>query len=277
MTVSPSPSRTRAGTAHGDLISPLPEEDLPEYVAWEDGLGDSFFQSWGYPGGVYDPEHVTVYGPSGSGKTYFVTFIMTTRANLRGTHAVVIATKKADKTLTTAGWPVIDRWPPDYGDNQVIYWTRGGLNQESRDEQRSRVVRLADTLWVPDSNIMVGWDELPYVCGDLGLNREVGTYYREGRGNGITDVAALQRPSDGVNRNVHSNTHWTGAFQPADEDDAKRVAELFGNRRYYTRVLLQLNRDKHELLLKHHLTGQCYRTSLPGTRPHLIKRENHPR
>lgn len=218
-----------------------------------------------------------MYGPSGSGKTFFVTTILTERANLRGSHAVVIATKRADRTLTSAGWPVIDRWPPDYGENQVIYWTRGGLSDEQTAEQRERVARLADTLWVPDSNIMVGWDELPYVCGDLRLNRLVGTYYREGRGNGITNVAALQRPSDGVNRNVHSNTHWTVAFQPADEDDGKRVAELYGNRRYYLGVLMELDREHHEFLIKHHATGQVYRSSLPSARPHLIKRENNPR
>lgn len=203
--------------------------------------------------------------------------MLTTRANLRGSHAVVIATKKADATLTTAGWPVTDEWPPNYGDNQVIYWSRGGLSDDQKREQGQRIARLGNTLWTPDSNIVVAWDELPYVCGDLRLNPMIGTYYREGRGNGITNVAALQRPSDGVNRNVHSNTHWTAAFQPADEDDAKRVAELFGNRRYYTHVLTGLDREHHEFLLKHHLTGEVYRSALPKRRPVLIKRENNPR
>lgn len=250
-------------------------DDLPEYVDWAD-LGPEFFEAWGRPNGKVQPEHLTVYGPSGSGKTYAVTYFLTTRANLRGSHAVVIATKRADETLTTAGWPVVERWPPDYGENQVIYWTRGGLADDQKAEQRERVARVANQLWVPGSNIMVAWDELPYVCGDLRLNGLVGTYYREGRALGISNVAALQRPT-GVNRNVHSNTHWTASFQPADEDDGKRVAELYGNRRYYTEVLMELNREHHEMLLKHHLTGRCYRTSLPSTRPRLIKQENHPR
>lgn len=257
-------------TPRSDRTSPP-----PEYVEWAE-LGPEFFRVWGRPNGRVDPEHVTVYGPSGSGKTYFVTYILTERANLRGSHAVVIATKRADATLVAAGWPVIDKWPPDYGQNQVIYWSKGGLSNDQKAEQSVRVARVANALWVPDSNIMVAWDELPYVCQDLGLNGMVGTYWREGRGNGITNVAALQRPA-GVNRNVPANTHWTASFQPADEDDAIRVAEIFGNRRYYRDVLLSLDREHHEFLLKHHLTGAVFRSSLPATRPHLIVRENHPR
>lgn len=266
--------RTRTGTRPSGRTSRLPD-DLPEYVDWDD-LGPEFFKTWGRPNGRTDAEHLTVYGPSGSGKTFFVTYVMTERANLRGSHAVVIATKRADDTLVSAGWPVVDRWPPDYGQNQVIYWTKGGLSDEQKAEQRARVARIANALWVPESNIMVGWDELPYVCQDLGLNAMIGTYYREGRGNGITNIAALQRPS-GVNRNVHSNTHWTVSFQPADEDDGKRVAEVFGNRRYYTEVLMALDRENHEFLIKRRLNGQVYRSSLPAIRPHLIKRENEPR
>lgn len=267
---------SRVVTPPSGRTSRSPEFDEVEFVSWDE-LGPEFFSKWGYPGGKFEPEHLTVYGPSGSGKTHFVTYVMTERANLRGSHEVVIATKKADATLTSAGWPVIDRWPPDYGINQSIYWTRGGLSDEQKAEQRDRVARLANTLWVPGSNIVVGWDELPYVCGDLGLNRMVGTYYREGRGNGITNVAALQRPSDGVNRNVHSNTQWTVAFQPADEDDGKRVAELFGNRKRFLPVLMGLDREHYEFVMKHHRTGQVFRSSLPRIRPHLIKRENHPR
>lgn len=248
-------------------------DDLPEYVDWDD-LGPEFFRCWGRPKpGKVDSEHLTVYGPSGSGKTFFLTYVMTERANLRGSHAVAIATKRADETLTSAGWPVIDRWPPDYGQNQVIYWTKGGLADEQKAEQKQRVARVANALWVPGSNTMVAWDELPYVCQDLGLNGMVGTYYREGRSAGITNIAALQRPS-GVNRNVHSNTHWTVSFQPADEDDAKRVAEVFGHRRYFTEVLSALDREHHEFLIKRRVTGQVFRSALPPVRPQLIKREN---
>jgi hypothetical protein len=211
---------------------------------------------------------MSVYGPSGSGKTYFVTYVLTERARLRGTHAVVLATKKADTTLTSAGWPIIDKWPPEYGQNQVIYWARGGLGKEALAEQRTKIERIEHTLWQPDANKIVAWDELPFIALDLGQWQTVSTYYREGRGNGITNVAALQRPN-GVPRYVHSECRWTVAFASKDEDDRKRVAEVLGNRKYYKEVLESLDPEAHQFVIKRELTGEAFISSLPATRPHL--------
>jgi len=269
----PSPLWTPASTARGG--PKWLDGDRPPEVDWGE-LGPEFFEAWGRPRGKIDPEAVSVYGPSGSGKTYFVTYILTERANQRGSHAVVIATKKADATLVSAGWPIVDKWPPDYGQNQVIYWSHSGLSDEEQAEQKHRIDRLTNQLWVPDSNMIVSWDELPYIVSDLGLRRRVITYYREGRGNGITNVAAMQRPSD-VTRYPHSEARWTVAFRPKDQDDRKRVAEVLGNRRYYMDVLASLDNERHQFVIKRELTGQVFISSLPATRPHLIKRENHPR
>lgn len=211
---------------------------------------------------------MSVYGPSGSGKTYFITYILTMRARLRGTHAVVVATKKADATLTDAGWPVIDDWPPEYGQNQVIWWARGGLSDQQIGEQKIKMRHIMHTLWQPQANKLVAWDELPYVCNDLGCAAQVSTYYREGRALGIGNLAALQRPA-GVVRQVHSENGWTVAFKPKDQDDRDRVAEVFGNRRYYRDVLEQLDRESYEFVIKHELTGQSFRSRLPSTRPTL--------
>lgn len=215
---------------------------------------------------------MSVYGRSGSGKTYCVTYLLTERARLRGTHAVVLATKKADSTLTTAGWPVIDKWPPDYGQDQVIYWARGGLGPDQMAEQKTKVARILHTLWQPDANKIVAWDELPYIALDLGQWNTVSTYYREGRGNGITNVAALQRPS-GVPRYVHSEAGWTISFAAKDQDDRKRVAEVLGDRKYYMAVLESLDPERHQFVIKRELTGESFISSLPATRPHLPTRE----
>lgn len=249
--------------------------EMPPVVDWETEAGPEFFASWGRPRGKAMPEHVTIYGPSGCGKTYCQTFILTERARLRGTHAVVIATKKTDATLTSAGWPVIDDWPPDYGQNQVIWWAHGGLSTAAKQEQQARVRHMMNTLWVPDANKIIAWDELPYVCGDLGLNSEIGTFYREGRANGITNCACLQRPA-GVNRAVHSENGWTIAFRPKDADDRIRVAEVLGDRAYYQWVLDNLDRERYQFVLKRELTGEVIITSLPSRRPHLPTRKEQP-
>ncbi len=248
--------------------------DLPPVVAWEQ-LGPQFFEVWGRPHGTVMPEHLSVYGPSGSGKTYFITYVMTERARLRGTHAVVVATKKADRTLTEAGWPVIKDWPPDYGQNQVIWWARGGLSDQQQAEQSKRVHMMMHTLWQEDANKIIAWDELPYVSLDLGLGRQVATYYREGRSLGITNIAALQRPA-GVPRHVHSEVSWTVAFRPKDQDDRDRVAEILGNRKYYRDVLESLDREKRQFVIKRELTGEAFISSLPGTRPVLPDSKDQP-
>lgn len=193
------------------------------------------------------------------------------RARLRGSHVVMIATKKADATLTEAGWPVIDSWPPSYGQNQVIYWARGGLSDDQQDQQRAKLRAIMSALWVKDSNKIVCWDELPYVCSDLGLRRPVTTYYREGRGLGITNVAVMQRPTD-VTRYAHSEAGWIVSFAPEDQDDRDRVAEVFGNRGFYRDVLDDLDRERHEFLIRRKLTGEAFITSLPARRPRPERR-----
>ena len=275
---TPTPT-DRGAPLSADELDEAPPKWLdgprPPEVPWEQ-LGPEFFDKWGRPNGKPDPEHVSVYGRSGGGKTYFITYILTVRANLRGSHAVVIATKKADSTLTTAGWPIVDKWPPGYGENDVIFWAHGNLTDEGKAEQRLKIQRLLGQLWVPEANIIVDWDELPFIVEDLGLRHEVTTFYREGRALGITNVAGMQRPA-GVTRYPHSEAGWTVSFKPKDQDDRKRIAEVFGNRRYYLDVLKSLDAERHQFVMKRELTGEVCISSLPATRPHLIKRENSPR
>jgi hypothetical protein len=241
-----------------------------ERVPWESGLGDEFISTWGRPGGRYDPEHLTVYGKSGGGKTHFTRRVVVMRAEARGSHVVVVVTKKSDREIdkfhTENGWKITDTWPPGHGENQVVYWARAkGLSAEHRIPQRAKVKKLMDALWVKDSNIIVVWDELSYVTDMLRLKSELETFYREGRGNGITNVALMQRPS-GVTRLSHSEAGWTAAFPPKDADDRKRVAEVLGDRQRFSYALGQLDRTKHEFLLRHDRSGMTYVTHLPPPR-----------
>lgn len=239
-----------------------PLDDLIPRVPWDD-LEPSFMESWGLPHGRFEPEHLTVYGPTGSGKTHFVAYVLATRAALRRSHIVVVATKRADATLTRLRWPILTTWPPGYGQHQVIFWAKAsGISAATRLAQRAKVRALLDALWRPKANIIVYFDELPYIEGMLRLKPEVETFYREGRSHGITLVASMQRPT-AVSRLAHSETGWTVAFKPKDADDRRRVAEVFGDRALYTQVLQSLRRDRHEFVIKHELTGNAYISHLP--------------
>lgn len=244
------------------LTRPSPTDLGVERVDWAE-LGPAFITDWGRPGGRFDPEHLTVYGKSGSGKSYFVGYVLKQRAHARGSHVVIVATKRTDRTLSSLGWPVVNTWPPGYGEHQVIFWAKAkGISKEARIEQRAKVKRLMNQLWVPGSNVVVYWDELAYIEIMLGLKPEIETYYREGRALGITNVASMQRPS-GVTRLSHSEAGWTVAFPPKDADDRDRVAEVLGDRARFRLVLDSLDRRRHEFLIRHDRSGESYISHLP--------------
>lgn len=231
-------------------------------MPWAD-LGPDFLRVWGYPDGKFMPEHLEILGPTGSGKSYFERTILAERARLRGSHIVVVATKPADATLKGLGWPVVTRWPPGYKKPQVIYWAKArGLNAEGRMGQRAAIEDLLDKLWKPNSNIVVAFDELAYLEHELGLRVPISTFYREARGLGITIVAGTQRPQ-GVSRYMHSESTWSVFFAPKDEEDAERMAQVAGNKKYYKPVLLDLDRSAREFLLVHNLTNNRYISSIP--------------
>jgi hypothetical protein len=229
-------------------------------------------RAWGWPNGIWEPEHLTVYGKTGGGKTYFVRYILKQRAAARGSHIVVVATKRDDKVIRGFGWPTTDKWPPNYGENQVIFWARAkGLDDKHLGPQREKVRQLLNDLWVPESNVVICFDELAYIEEVLRLRTQVRNYYREGRALGITCVAAMQRPT-GVSRLSHSEAGWTVAFPPKDQDDRKRVAEVLGDRARFGLVLDDLDRTKYEFLMRHDLTGESYisrlpRSGIPASRP----------
>lgn len=232
---------------------------------WRD-VGPDFITAWGRPNGGWDPEHLTVYGKSGGGKSYFVCYVCRQRAAIRQSDIVMLSTKRQDKTMTGMGWPLIRSWPPGYGENQVVLRIPAkGLDPVHMLLQKRRVFDFMKQIWVPDSNLVVVWDELTYLETDLGLKRQLAMFYREGRGNGITNIATMQRPA-GVTRLAHSEAGWTVAFPPKDVDDRDRVAEVLGDRLRFKVILDSLNRARHEFIMRHDLTGITFITSLPGPR-----------
>src|ERR1700722_10663155 len=81
-------------------------------------------------------------------------------------------------------------------------------------------------------------------------------YWREARSQGITLVGMKQR-AQGTNRHMHSETPWTVGFVPGDQNDAERIAELFGPRKVWLPVFQQMNPDNHELPTRPHKSRQA--------------------
>jgi hypothetical protein len=259
----PSPVRQGGGEAAAvppasGTVQPFPSK-VPR-APWSQVAPD-FIATWGYPDGKFQPEPVEILGPSGSGKTVFEETILTERVAARDSATIFVATKKSDKQITDlskAGWPVVSDWHGVQQHKQCIYWPQTNLIGRARKAYLAgKIEDLLSRMWHGSANTVMAFDEIATVEG---LSPEVRTlvydYWREGRSLGITVVAMKQRPQ-AIQRDMHSESAWAVSFKPKDEDDAKRYAEIFGSRAYWLPVLMSLDRDRYEFLIKHERTGEA--------------------
>ncbi len=228
------------------------EEEIPQLprVPWSEIRGD-FITAWGYPGGEFNPEHLEILGPTGSGKTYAEATVLRERVRRRKSAVIFIATKRADATIMRLGWPIVDDWKDVVKNRQCIYWPRTDLQGEQWEAYMARKLEdLLDRLWRAGAPVVLVFDEIG-TPEDLSrrLRIMIRRYWREARSLGITLVAMKQRPQ-GTQRDMHSETGWVMAFQPKDEDDGVRVAQVMGSRRIWLPILMNdLDHEKHEFVL----------------------------
>lgn len=251
----------------------LPEVDLQiERVPWS-VLGPEFIAQWGQPRGELMPEHLEVLGPTGSGKSFLLVDVLRERVRRRESACIFVATKAADSTVHKLGWPIVDTWRGVTQHDQVVFWPRTkAIGTKRKAYQAERIEDLLGNLWQPDANTVVIFDEFSYIENlTAELKANLLMYLREGRSHGLTNIAGKQRVQ-GAQRDMHSETDWKIAFKMNDRDDNERLAQLFGSKRDYVPVIESLDREKHEFLIQHKLTGTQYiswvdRPLAPAPRP----------
>lgn len=217
-----------------------------------------FIAAWGYPNGQFDPEHLEILGPSGSGKTYFEATILQQRVQARNSAVVFVATKPVDATIMKLGWPVVSKWKDVPKHRQVIFWPQTRAVGEDRQRYlEARIYELLVRLWTAKAKVIVVFDEVATVERLSGrLKALVEMYWREARSLGITVVAMKQR-GQGVQRDMHSEAAWIAAFKPKHEEDGKYIGSVMGSWRTWLPVLQSLDRDRHEFVLLHSVTGEA--------------------
>lgn len=134
------------------------------------------------------------------------------------------------------------------------------MGQARRDHHERAIRELLGRLWRPKANVMIQFGEVGYIeslSGDV--KAIVQQYWREGRSQDITVLADKQR-TQGVGREMHSETYWTAAFRQNDEDDMERTAQLFGPKRFWVPVMRTLDLEKREFLLRYSKTNVTYIT-----------------
>lgn len=230
-----------------------------ERVPWSE-LGPEFVQIWGrFDPADPQPEHMEIVGMNGSGKTYFLCTVLQERMLARDTPTKIIATKPADSTLHKLGWPIVKKPKEAAKERQCIFWPQtDALGKQRRTYQNEQIYDYLSRLWQPGANTIVAFDEIAYVESLSPEMRDlVEMYWREGRSQGITVVGMKQRPQ-GANRHMSSESYWTIAYLPKDQDDMERFAELFGARRTWMPILESMDPTKHEFLIRNHRSGQAF-------------------
>lgn len=136
-------------------------------------------------------QHIAIMGRTGRGKTMLARDLMA----LRG-WSVVIAIKRADDTLETfpaAGYKLIHKWPPSYGDNRVLFWAKP-KNLQEMGEQRGKIASVLNDVY-ENGGWAVLFDDVARVANALGFKREIATMLNEARSSHASVVSCMTQPS----------------------------------------------------------------------------------
>ena len=243
---------------HRNLASVTPGFTEPQRIPWSE-LGPEFTEEWGHSGGKMRGEHVEIAGQTGSGKSYLLATMLQERASRWNSAEIVIVTKQSDDSIPLLGWPVAEKFEDVRKHRQCIFWAKTAEQGEGREKHHEeQIYDLLSSLWVPDANVVIAFDEIGYVEGlSRRLQKEIIMYWREGRSHNISVVAMKQRPV-GVTRDQHSETRWKFIFPPADQGDMKRFAEMLGRVGDWQPVLESVNQQNHEFVVRNSVTKDAY-------------------
>ena len=230
----------------------------PQRIPWSE-LGPSFIDEWGHDGKKMTGEHVEIAGQTGSGKSYLLATILQERAKKWDTAEIVIVTKQSDDSIPILGWPICGKAQDIREHRQCIFWPKTEAQGEARETyHEEEIYNLLSSLWVPDANVVLAFDEIGYVESlSRRLQKEIIMFWREGRSHNISIIAMKQRPV-GVTRDQHSESRWKFIFPPADQGDMKRFAEMLGRVGDWQPVLESVNQTKHEFVVRNSVTQDAY-------------------
>jgi Cdc6-like AAA superfamily ATPase len=215
-----------------------------EEVSWR-AVAPEFIEAW------EQAEQLVLLGKTGRGKTTFATDVLARRHEQRKAKVCSFVTKNRDSTsedLIAQGWHRITQWPPTYQQREagkLILWPPYTKASTFPKDVRPAFLDAIDEI-MEERNWTLYLDEAGYIVESLKLRTSMDELFTQSRSNGITLMAGSQRPV-WVSRAMLSQHAWVCAFRIGDTEDAKRAAEVMGDRDRYAPVLLSLG--PHQFLL----------------------------
>jgi Cdc6-like AAA superfamily ATPase len=231
---------------------PRPDQRLPEALVYSDieevswrAAAPEFIEAW------EQAEQLVLLGKTGRGKTTFAVDVLDRRHKQRHASVCSFVTKKRDETsekLIAKGWNRITTWPPTYAQRKagkMILWPPYTRASTYPRDVRPVFLDALDEI-MEEGNWTLYLDEAGYIVESLKLRTSMDELFTQSRSNGITLMAGSQRPV-WVSRAMLSQHAWVCAFRIGDTEDAKRAAEVMGDRDRYAPVLSSLG--PHQFLL----------------------------
>lgn len=169
-------------------------------------------------------EHVTTIGTTGSGKTTLAMTLFPQR-----TYRVIVCVKPRDKLMRRIAreedYLITAEWPPRKDSDRIILWPPN-KGSENLDEQAEIIQRALRNIY-KEGRWAVYLDELEWLTGDLGLERDVKVLWQHGRSLGLSLVVGAQRPRHLPMLAYDQATHLF-LFQNSDRYNRQRMGELGG-------------------------------------------------
>lgn len=217
-------------------------------------------------------EHCGIIGATGQGKTHLQNSILPFWP-----FVTAFATKNNDITMKRliddGGYERFARWYPlsAMDHPRRVIWPEVKNLKEQSTKQKAVFEHAIENIWAEGgrpAHKPVGWaiaiDELWWFSNKLGMDDYIKVILLQGRSNGISLIAATQRPA-WVPVEIYSQATHLFFFAENDSRNLMRIGEI--NHRDKTGIrLLVANLEPHQVLYVNTRTGHMVRTRAPKPR-----------
>jgi DNA segregation ATPase FtsK/SpoIIIE-like protein len=231
-------------------------------VPWETFYSDIFNPE---PG-----EHMLTIGMTGSGKTHLQNELMH-----RWPFVVAFATKANDSTMdrliTQERYEKFQRWTrvSTHDHPRRVIWPPASNLKTMVEQQKAVFSDAMEHIWAEGGRPKeqpVGWavamDEAWWFAQMLNLTQYIRVYLQQGRSNGISLLAASQRPA-WVPTELYSQTTHLFFFKITEQKDLDRISEINAPNKGAVKAIVQ-QLESRQVLYLNNITGAMLRTRAPA-------------